>query len=94
VHLVDLMASPLGSDLSGDRCSEIAIARPVAQQRAEIEFPSCKQAMSEHAVGGETNTVAGLTESFGNAGNDAKLAATVDITPARCGIAFALSNWF
>jgi hypothetical protein len=57
VHLVDLMASPLGSDLSGDRCSEIVIARPVAQQRAEIKFSRCKQTMSEHSVGRETNTI-------------------------------------
>ena len=50
--------------------------------------------MPKHAVGSETNTVAGFAECFSNAGNDAKLAATVDITPARRRIAFALGDWF
>ena len=88
------MARPLLADLSSYRSSKVVVSRTAPKKRAKVKLSGSEQTMSKHSIGSETNTVTGLAECFGHAGNNAKLPTAIDITPTCCGIAFSFSDWF
>src|SRR5947209_12087089 len=85
VHLADGVPGPLVAHVGDDGGGEVVVGPASPQHGPQIGLPYCEQAVAEHALGGEPDTVAAAAERLRDAGDDADLAAPVEVTEALCG---------